>query len=357
MVRPTVALVVGILALLAAAPRARADPALLRVLSESDTGCPSAEEVRSALATCFGASRVALGVPGPGELGLTLTAQGEVLQLELRDLTDLTAEAPRPPTRRRLPLAQGTCTDVAQTIALLVDAWLRDLPWHGVGFLSEAALAVPLVLPPPIPEPPPPPNPPAKPVPPSRDYQLPYWLGPLTVRLSGGVGFPDDAATASSSGTLAAEVGIFERYGGGVFFSVQGDLAATDYNSGIAGTQVSAHRQTFGFTGRYSLVNQDQNGLRFYAGLLLQRIGAQSTGYSTDGNFTIVNPAGMLAVQWQQNLTHTLALFAQGAFAFAPQTQLQVIEAPNQASGTATNVLTIQPVWLDLSVGIAVRLF
>ncbi len=206
----------------------------------------------------FGADRVAPGRPSGSELGLALAQLPDALEL------DLVSKRGVAPYRRQLPAGEGTCAELAETIGLVVDAWLRDLPWHGVGFLRDVPEAV---------RPGPPEN--VARHSPTTDAASPAEAsdaGPahqdhaVTLRLGGGAGLGSDATNFGPEATLSADMTLFRGLGGAVFVSALQDASATDRLSSTATARISASRQVLKLAARYAFFAGDANGPRVFCG-------------------------------------------------------------------------------------------
>ncbi len=322
-------------------PASAAAAPVLRVSLPRGLVCPSPDELLGSLSRRFGADRIALGQPSGNELGLSLAAPPGALDLEL------VSKPGEPPYRRHLTLEEGSCGDLAETIGLLVDAWLRELPWHGAGFLRD----VPEVVRPGASE--------------SAVRQGPVTsaLSPaspptrrrsLTLRLGGGASLGSDATNLGPEGTLSADLGLLGGFGAAVFASELENASATERLSSTTTGSISARRQVFTLAARYAFAADEESGLRLFAGAAIEAFEARSSGYSVSTNSPNLQlaPAGFIAGLWQQRIWRRLSGFAQLSATIGPSVDFDVTEG-----GIQHHALSLPPGRFDLSVGLALRLF
>jgi len=148
----------------------------LRVAIPDGFDCPTADQLRTALAKRIDTATVAASQPPGGEASLSLTRLPESVALDLRYMPSGMV------TRRVLALGQGTCADLAETIALIADGWLRELPRTTATALEPAAKAT-------------------SPGPPPATATAGHTA--LSLRLGGGALLGNDASVGPE-GTLAA---------------------------------------------------------------------------------------------------------------------------------------------------------
>ena len=321
------------------APASATAAPVLRVSLPEGLACPSPDELLQSLSRRFGADRVAAGQPSGNELGLSLAQLPDELEI------DLVSKPGGAPFRRRLPAREGSCADLAETIGLLVDAWLRDLPWHGVGFLRDVPETVR----------PGPPESAARPVPVTPAVTPPLSPGrrdALTLRLGGGASLGSDATNFGPEVTLSADVSVLGGLGAAVFATELENASATDRLSSTATASISAHRQVFALAARYAFFAQDANGPRVFAGVALQAFESRSSGYTLDpSNFELV-PAGFVAGLWQLRISGNLSAYAQLSATIGPKIDFDV-----SLGGVPRPVLSLPPAWFDGTLGLALSFF
>ncbi len=387
-------LFLGIALLLLGGGAARAaPPRTLRLVAADSLACPTVAEVREALARRVAARLVARG----GDLTLTLAAPAAG---RLRIRLDA---AGAPPLERQLAAASGECGSLAQTVALVVDGWLAELPWRGAAPaprrrrppIAAAPRPVtapepppPLPPPPPVaapepppvvvatPEPPPPPVPvpvpapvpvpvpvpapvPDKPAAPAvaiRETPAPTVEKPaprarrtalhLAVRLDGGGTLGAGAGVpVTGAGTAAIELGLGERWDVGVRVAATGPVDARR----DPGT-VTVERVPIGVYARVGLHRRGASGPSLLAGLDLEVLAASASGFSSNGALTVVEPGLLLGAAWDLRLHDRVALFAEAAATVLPFNHSFDV-------GNLGPVVETPRVWLSLAAGLAIRFF
>jgi len=324
------------------APASATAAPVLRVSLPEGLACPSPDELMKSLSQRFGADRVAAGQPSGNELGLSLAQLPDALEI------DLVSKAGEAPYRRRLPSGEGSCTDLAETIGLLVDAWLRDLPWHGVGFLRD----VPEVARPGPSEsafrrgPGTQPAPLAK----AKDAEAAHRRDVLTLRLGGGASLGSNATNFSPEVTLSADVALLRAWGGGLGAAVFATAAlenasATDR---LTTATIRASRQLLTLAARYAFTPGNGNGPRVFAGLALQALESRSSGFTLDPSTFEVAPAGFVAGLWQLRITGNLSFYGQLSATIGPPIDFKISQG-----GVPRTVLSLPPAWFDGSIGLA----
>jgi len=314
--------------------RAAALP-LLRVSFSAGLSCPAPGAVLEALTARFGASRIALGQPTGTELGLSLAQAPAALEL------DLVGEPGDPPYHRRLPLDEGSCSELAETIALLVDAWLRDLPWHGAGFLPDVPAVEPVEAGSAL----------ATGQTAEVAVQPPFLrLAGLELRIGGGASLGSDATGLGAEATLSADLDFSHGLGLALFASLLQNASAADPLASSGGASISVSRQVFALAPRYAFFGREERGPRLFAGLALEAFEGHANGYSFDTSSTVFNPAGFLAFLWQERIWGRLSAYAQLSAILGPRLAFDV-------AGAAQPVLALPFGWFDLSAGLSVRLF
>lgn len=236
-----VALAQGALSLTLSSAWFAAGPVIVAPAPEATGACPSGADVEAALSARFpGSVRASTTEPGPGQLRLeTRLAPGQ-LRLEVRN------ERGEVLLRRQLPREgrEGECRALAESVALIVDRYLRALLPEGATPPPERArprepVPMPVPVPPPRPAgapaaPPPPPAPatsettPAEPTPsvssepaepparpPAQSHEPPAAASPpaeTRVPAAAAVSKPAEAS-ASPSGT-GKRATVLSVYGG-----------------------------------------------------------------------------------------------------------------------------------------------
>ena len=329
----------------------------LRWSTESNVTCPNRAALASALAARFDADSVAPGMPGPSEAGLSVAARGQDLELFLRDGDGRL-------TRRRVA-RDGTCQDLAETIALLAEGWLIQLPWRGEGIVRlqpPAPLAegdVPAAQP--APDSARPKAAATKPPRPTRVQSRtpgialaaatqvsPAARSPtaaLSLRLSAGGLFPSDAAHLSAQGALAAEVSLPHRFGVGASGALLTDLNASDPL--FAPGHLVIHGQRFTGFGSY----RPLGWLELLLGAQLLRLDAQSQGYTSPVHHTVLDAALWGSALAQLRLPGPVFLFGQAAIGIEPREAFQVTDF-----GHPETLLALPNAFLELSGGLGVSL-
>ena len=323
-----------------AAPALAAQP-MLRLDLPANLDCPRTADLLTALAERFGPESLAEGRAGGGELGLSIVQFPDALELEL-------SEGPgAPPTRRWLPFTEGSCGDMAQTITLLVDAWVRDLRDHRGGVFG-ALVAEPAEPTVPVASA----TPAASPAPAAVQPPAPATFGPgaLNLWLGGGGSIGGDGSELGPEARLSADLTLYRRFGVALLASALEDTAVQD--EALGGGTISTHRQTLSLAGRYSLVGDEATGLRLFVGLALQTFEAHSSDFSnTTANVEVV-PGVLLSALWQQHLYKRLSAFAQLAATVGPETDFTITyQDANKV------VLAVPAATFDLTAGLALRLF
>jgi hypothetical protein len=262
-----------VLTLVLAAGAARAEPAPLRFSLDRGVTCPSAAQLSHALDHRLGWGVASEGPPVEGARSLRLS-------LESADLLRivLSASPGSPPSQRTLAIHPSECRELADTVALLTEAWLRELTW------SEVAPLEPLPPPPPVPPmvvaPPPPVAPPPKAE--KRESAV-----PLTLRLAGSALL---FFNAGSSGTqfggfgaaLDLEAGLGPRFGVGLEGAWDAPLfAAVGPIENSA--SVTVDRASASIYGRYSFRPGEDLGIDAQAGLRVTHLTPSVLGPYVEG--------------------------------------------------------------------------
>jgi hypothetical protein len=271
------------------------------------------------------------------------------------------------PLVREVSTRGAACEALAETVALIADAWSRELPWrdHRLnapqaqhkdannpdGDLStvlepgRTAGSPPTSLTTPStggidrqesstpPVPPPPPSETAKPAPeaaiagepptssgppafspaPSagRKAELEHgaeissWETVISLELLGGTAVLVDPGPAwSAVGALGVDLSISPRFGVGA----QGGISSTNTISSTFGS-VSLLRFPIAMFARYDLHEPEESGLSIRGGLALDVLHARSRGFTQDGTTTVAAPGLYAALRAQWRASERLGLF------------------------------------------------
>ncbi len=318
-------------------PSAAGAQPLLRVSFPDGLACPDPAAVLASLTTRFGASRIAPGRASGAELSLSLISLPGALEL------DLMGEPGDPSLRRRLPLATGSCSDVAETIGLLVDAWLRDLPWHGAGFLPDVPAVEPAGMEMAIV------SRPAEPLAVTRPFLEPSGL---TLRAGGAASLGSDATGFGPEASLSADLEFSHGLGLTLSIALLENSGTEERLSNGLTAGISASRQVFALAPRYAFFRDAGRGPRVLAGLAVEAFEAHASGFSSDGSRAVFNPAGFLGFLWQEQIWTRVSAYAQLSAVLGPPLNLEIA-----TPGASQPVLALPFGWFDLSLGLAVRLF
>jgi len=248
----------------------------LRIVVPDGFDCPTAGQLRAAFAKRIGSAPFAVGQSSAGEASISLAQLPEGVALELR------YQVRGPVTRRLLPLGQGTCADLAESIALIADGWLRELPRSAATSLAPATEAVSPAMPP-------------------SANSTTAGRQALSLRLGGGALLGSDARVGPE-GTLAVDVSIFRGLGMALFFAILEDAGARQTLADGSDASVTVGRQTVALAARYAFAPESDSGPRVFAGLALEVLEPRASGYTLDRSSTEVVPAGFVAAVWQQRL-------------------------------------------------------
>jgi hypothetical protein len=287
--------------------------------------CPSRSQLQRALDERFGP-----GKPGPDGGALLEVLRDDAGQLTVR----LSTSSATSVAEKTFDAHVGSCAEVARTIALLTESWLRDL-------------ATPPELPPSAPDA----GPPAKEVVIETnkvmgDQERPHAL---TLRLAGEAVVGNQVGVG---GTVAVDVALSQRFGVGAELTVLGPVASADSGGGT----VMVQRQEAALLATYALVAPASSRSPTVAALLgatVLRYAARAGGYPQSGNPTGIEPGLIFG------LRGTLLIF-QGFFVYGeldghavPKTlRFQVVEA----AGSSATLVTQPPFWGSFSLGIGLHL-
>ncbi|HUB08545.1 MAG TPA: hypothetical protein VMB50_16180 [Myxococcales bacterium] len=330
-------------------------------------------QVKAALERRFGTGKVRLAPAGPGEVALRLergNGEGTELVLELDEGGGGRVE-------RRSLTAAASCEDEAQTVALLTEAWLQQLPWRGEGILPEesTATATPTATPTPTPTPTatpaatptPTPTPAATPTPtptptptatatptatltPAVASSAPSSRPPprVSLQLGGGGSVDGNAAEPGYLGNAAIDValGVRRRFGVGVGFELANGLSAAK-----DGGTLAVGRQALRVYGRYAF--DAERGLRLALGVGGDLYDAATASFATNRSTSVLDPELWVAGAWLQPIGGRFYVFGQLALSAQLYGEQFYVETP---AGQDT-LLQLSPVWLTLTAGLGARLF
>lgn len=292
----------------------------LRVDVVGELRCPSEAQVTEALAR-----RDLSGSEGTGRrLSLRLRVVHEGL-LKIMLLEEGVALM-----QRTLPMSRHPCHGLANTVALVAEAWLRQLPSSATraphqDSRSERArrsrTAVTAMLPSPIAvrpvaEAPPLPAPITAATQPSSRSTTFTWraraprrLVHLSVALAAGgfVGMVSDP-TGGYIAAIGAELGLGERFALGVRALYQGAFSATS-GPGV----VTVQQLPVALFGRVALHRLDRPGISLDLGIIADLVSAKSTGFSTTRSVVLVEPGLFFGVSGEWTFRQRFFLFGRAS--------------------------------------------
>ncbi|MGC4118471.1 MAG: hypothetical protein QM765_28735 [Myxococcales bacterium] len=321
---------------LAATTPARADSPLLALDADESLACPSSDLLLKALEQRFGEQHVTRA-KGPATSVLVRLAEESLLEIVLSTDGAVTQ-------RRSLQVNPNECPQLSQTVALLVDAWLRDAPWR-IAVLAVPPSPAPVAAPqagdpPPRTARPRRPNrtvpvllqasgeatadtpAPADPAPlaaerPAEQTQAEQTPGfaesaPPTLpqvspavrselafepSLAGGVFFDPSAGRMGGHGTLCVE----GAWRGQLRFGVQ-LLLETPVSVPVGPGTISAHSQALAATLAWAPYHSDSSGLDLLLGGGVEMLSAKGAGYTVDLQQTVFQPALLGGLRWRLRL-------------------------------------------------------
>jgi hypothetical protein len=251
--------------------------------------------------------------------------------------------------RRDIVAGSGHCDELAQTIVLMLDAWLRDLP--------EMARESP-TPPDSAPMAQNPSEPPLGSPQPEGQLVAAYVVGAAT-ETERGLGFAlyfgADAyvnATATGALTFGADLRLSERVGVEAIASLIQALTVQDSGYG----SIAVQRQLFGALALVGLWRAPGNLPSFDAlgGLVLWHGVAQSLGYPTSVSRELFDPGLMLGARAQQRLWERVRL--QGQVAVVGLFRAYDLQV-NTPGGEVVTPVVLQRFALDVSIGVQVQIF
>jgi hypothetical protein len=284
--------------LVLAAGAARAEPPPLRFELDRRVSCPSAAQLGRALDHRLGPGVASEGPPVEGSRSLRLSLEsGDLLRIVL------SAGPTTPPSRRTLAIHPGECRELADTVALLTEAWLRELSWTELAPPEPPPAPVP---PPPIPPAIPPP-PPEKPPPPAQKHEPAV---PLAFRLAGsGLLFfnpaPQGVQWGGFGAALDVELNLGPRFGVGLEAAWDAPLFAAVGITGAGGAtgSITVERASASAYGRFSFRPEEQLGVEALAGLRATHFWpSASAPYPLEGHTPFWAPGFWLAGLVDQHL-------------------------------------------------------
>ncbi len=267
---------------------------------------------------------------------------------------------------RGLEPAGVSCQELAQSTALLTQAWLAELP-----FLTNAALPVPPL---PLARPPATPAPVASTVAPSPAPEpvarvtpavtapvaaaappapsAPLAFNTLNLRAGGLFTVGTFPGSVGGGGALVAEVGIGRFLEVGIDGAWLTDLNAADPSTGRAGAVV--HRPRFGGFGGATLGRGGPRWLTLTLGLDDRRVEASSHGYSPPGSATDDDPTLTVGAVYAQALGGPLFAFGSAGLAVPFVRQAFQVTEPG---GALTTLVSLPALELDATAGLGLRFF
>jgi hypothetical protein len=314
----------GFLALLMALAAAPAGGAPQLFVAEG-IECPSRAQLQSALDERFTAARLE---------GSERTALLELLRDSTGQLTvRLSTSTARSVTEKTLDAHVGSCAELARTIALLTESWLRDL---------AAA-----------PEPPTTPDAgsPTKVVVIETKKVVPEQerFHALSLRLAG------DAVVGNEigvGGTLAVDVSLTKRFGVGAELTVLGPLSNTDSGGGT----VTVQRQEAALLATYVLAapaSSRSPAVAVLLGATILRYSARAGGYSQSGNPTGIEPGLIFGLRGTLRIFKGFFVYGElDGHAVHNTLHFQVLEA----AGSSATLVTQPLFWGSLSLGVGLHL-
>jgi hypothetical protein len=247
-----------VLTLVLAAGAAQAEPPPLHFSLDRGVTCPSVAQLGRALDHRLGWGVASEGSPVEGARSLRLSLQ----EVDLLRIV-LSAGPGAPPSQRTLAIHSAECRELADTVALLTEAWLRELTW--------GEIAPPEPLPPPVPPPPVPvvivPPPPAET---KAEHNEPAV--PLTLRLAGsGLLFFNAGSPGVQFGgfgvALDLEASLGPRFGAGLEAAWDAPLFAVLGPSDSPTGSITVERASASAYGRFSFRPGQALGVDALAGL------------------------------------------------------------------------------------------
>jgi hypothetical protein len=293
----------SLVGLLLAPTNARAGRRSICVAEETAIDCPSLDSVKSAIDRRAHVEVTACEADTSSAVSVTLRASSEGFDLELRSPTV-------PPASRTIKSKSRDCEALADTVALIVAAWLVELPWH-----TDA---------PPVSEPPPTRSSSAAPpreVEPASGEPAPgpRVVGPigepsepppihLGLELLGGAIAPLDGSRAVLGiGTGGLIVSFGDRLEAGLRGSFEKGLTIAVQPTGAIHTS----RSTASLLGRVSVFGADKSGPALLAGISLDVLSASGVGFSSDRSQTVVVPELLVGAAFNLRVSERVRLFSE----------------------------------------------
>jgi hypothetical protein len=248
---------------------------------------------------------------------------------------------------RDIVAGDGRCDELAQTVAILLDAWLSDLP--ELTRESEATA-----------DPPPPAPARAKPVPAAADGSLVAVRAKATPQpTEHGLGFAlyagADAfagSTTAAAVTFGADLRLSRRVAVEATASLIQNLTIQDSGNGSIGVR----RQLFGALAAVTLYQPRPSlpSLDAVGGVVLWHGNAWSSGYPASHSRELYDPGLMLGARARQKLWGEL--FLQGQVAAVGLLRSYGLEV-GRPSGETVTLAVLPRLALDLSLGVGVQFF
>jgi hypothetical protein len=337
---------------------ARAEPRPLRIVETTPLSCPSSAEIETALARRGmrpqkrAGYQLRLAQEGPGRLRVELLGpQGLVNQ-------------------RRLSTESSHCATLADTAALVVDAWLRELPWHSaLPHKKPEPSVTPTENPTPAPDPvapePTPDDPAGKlpvddptpapdddpsdePKPVAEKPPLPKTPSPIhleaRIAAGGALGLSSDLPLVAA-GAIAFELSVSPRWSLALRAGLDSPIDALHPPGSVEWRRVP-------FAAYTRLVLHSWGPVRatLHGGLLVDVILADSQNFSTNGSATVVDPGLLAGAGLDWSINRFLSLFAEIRGEISLRNHTFDIE-------NLGVVATMPRAWLGFEAGVALRFF
>ncbi len=327
--------VAGIALWFAATPKA--EGAAISWSVAPGVSCPTARELETAYRREGRSSPVS---PRASLVVSVLIARPSVETLDLKlSTTPAVFEA-----HREIVAGPDHCEALAQTIVILVDAWLRDLP--ELARASEPPLDSATVIAP------------------AQGAVVPHFEQPaitaeITVgeRKSTELGFAlyagADAFVSSTTAaalTFGADLRVSQRFSVEATASLIQNLTVADSIYG----SIDVQRQLFGVVAALTVWRSSSLSLGALGGLVLWHGAAQSFGYPAPASRDLLDPGLVLGARAQQSLGG--AFYLQGQAAVVALYRAYDLEV-GRPSGEVVTLTTLQRLTLDLSIGVGVQIF
>jgi hypothetical protein len=290
-------------------------------LSIESVACPSAEAIRRALPPEALERELRLAVEASGTSSIRVTLSGAKVPLE------------------RTLAASDDCAVLAETVAHLVDAWLRELPWQGA-------------RPPPEEPPKPATAAPKAPTDLAESDEVAFEPEPLgwplhaAVELLGGGNYASHIP-AVWAGQLGLEIGVAPQVSVGV-------LGAVESAVGVASApgSVRFQRTPFKLFGRWDLHDPSSLGVTLRGGPVLEWVAVEGLGFSLNRSRTVATPGVWAGVGLDWPILERLSLYVEASAELALIQDLLEVSKP-----TPVEVAKTPAISAGWTAGAALRFF